>query len=181
MREPADRARLDRFLRELGRQMRRPIRVYLVGGTVLVDLGLRDATLDIDYTVRADDPAATADFERVVPTLKDRLNVNVEPASPEDFMPVRRNAIEASPYKRSYGPVSVYYYDLVSTVLAKAARGSERDVADVEALVRSGLVDWDEVERAWQEVRSRPSGWLRYTPDEVEQRLRVVRRRLGKE
>jgi hypothetical protein len=41
VRQRADRARLRRFLRALGRRLRRPVRVYLVGGSVMVDLGLR--------------------------------------------------------------------------------------------------------------------------------------------
>ncbi|MBI3977232.1 MAG: hypothetical protein HY331_03510 [Chloroflexi bacterium] len=179
MREPTGRRKLEQFLAALGRALRRPIRLYLVGGTVLVDAGLRGATLDIDFTVDADDATAVADFEKVVPALKDRLNVNVEPASPADFMPVRQGALGKSRYVRNYGPVSVYYYDPVSLVLAKVARASERDMADVETMVRAGLVDWAEVEAAWNEVRERPTGWLRHSPDEIERHLAATRSRLN--
>lgn len=179
MRDATTRSKIDQFLDALGKRMRHRIRIYLVGGTVVVDFGLRKATVDIDYAVRADDAEAIAEFERLVPELKNSLDVNVEPASPEDFMPVRRGAIEKSRYVRTCGTVDVYYYDAVSTVLAKVARGSQRDLADVETFVESGLVNWDEVEEAWREVRERPTGWLRYTPDEIDQRLDVVRRRLG--
>ena len=48
MRGRADKAGLRRFLRTLGRRMRRPVRLYLVGGIVLIDLGLRAATLDVE-------------------------------------------------------------------------------------------------------------------------------------
>ena len=46
--------------------MRRPVRFYLVGGSVLIDLGLRAATLDIDYVADADDPAALAEIEQAI-------------------------------------------------------------------------------------------------------------------
>jgi hypothetical protein len=179
VRERVERRKVEQFLAALGRELKRPIRLYLVGGTVLVDAGLRAATADIDFTAAADDPSALAEFEQLIPSLKNRLNVSVEPASPADFMPVRRGALERSRYVRSYGPVSVYYYDLVSIVLAKAARAAQRDLADIELLVRGGLVDWAEVESAWQEVKAQPTGWLRYSPDEIERRLDVVRERLG--
>ena len=126
MRAPADRARLERFLQALGQTMRRPLRLYLVGGAVLIDLDLRQATLDVDFVARADDPEALADFERALPRLKEQLDLNVEPASPEDFMPVPAGALEFSPFIRTYGKVAVYYYHLPSLVLAKVARSAER-------------------------------------------------------
>lgn len=127
-RAPAERSRIDRFLRELGRSLRAPVRLYLVGGSVLVDLGLRPATLDIDYVIRADDPRALDEFERQLPRLKDEIDINVVPASPADFMPVPAYALDRSPYVRSYGPVAVYHYHYPTQVLAKIARGAERDL-----------------------------------------------------
>src|SRR5437764_106550 len=117
MRATADRARLERFLHALGRTLRRPIRLYLVGGTVLVDLDLRAATVEVDYVVRADDPEALVDVERSIPRLKEQLNLNVEPASPEDFMPMPRGALEQSSFVRMYGTVAVYHDHLPGLVL----------------------------------------------------------------
>lgn len=179
VRAPANRSRLERLLKALSHSLHGPVRLYLVGGSVLVDLGLREATLDVDYVARSEDPAALQQLEQALPRLKEQLNVNVEPASPEDFMPVPAGALDRSTYVRSYGPVSVYYYHLPSLVLAKVARSAERDLADVALLVKGGHVDWEDVEAAWREVRLRASGWLRHTPTEVERRMAVVRRQLG--
>src|SRR5262249_39228152 len=44
VRQCTDRERLKRYLRELGRRLRRPVWLYLVGGSVLIDLGLDAAT-----------------------------------------------------------------------------------------------------------------------------------------
>lgn len=158
--------------------MRSPIRLYLVGGSVLVDLGLRQQTLDIDYVATAEDPRALAELERQLPKLKDQLDVNVEPADPGDFMPVPRSALERSRYIRSYGPVAVYHYHYPTLVLAKAARSAERDLADIELLLREGVVHWSAVEDAWDQVCTAETGWLRHTPSEVGRRLEAVRRRL---
>ena len=178
MRAPASRDRLERFFETLGRSLRLPLRFYLVGGAAIVDLGLRPATLDIDYVARADNPEALRELERQLPRLKDDLDINVEPASPSDFMPVPEGAIERSTYVRSYGPVAVYHYDFPTLVLAKIARGAERDVADIELLLRTGAVTWTAVEAAWMEIRDREDGWLRHTPIQVERRMASMAQRL---
>jgi hypothetical protein len=178
VRAPAEKPRIEAFLTALGHELRHRVNLYL-GGTILVDKGLRKATLGIDYVVRAESPEALDEFERLIPRLKNRLNVNAEPASPADFMPVRRGALEHARFVRRYGQVTVFYYDRPSVVLSKVARGSQRDLADIELLVCSGMVRWDEVEAAWAGVRSRETGWLRHTPEDVERHLELVRDRLG--
>ena len=178
MRPRADQRRLRRFLDALGRRLRKPVRLYLVGGIVLIDLGLRGTTLDIDYVADADDPDALGDLEQAVRALKEELDVNVEPASPADFLPIPRSVLGRSRYVGRYGRVDVYYYHLPSVVIAKAARGFEQDLADVERLVRAGEVTWSDVEATWAEVRTSPTGWLRYEPADVEQRLNVLKQRL---
>jgi hypothetical protein len=178
VRDRTNRARLKLFLREAGRRTRRPIRLYLVGGSVLTDLGLRAATIDIDYVVDADDPAALAEFKVVMRQLKRELDLNIEPASPADFIPVPKDAFVRSRFVGRYGALSVYYYHLPSLVIAKVARGFEQDLADAERLIRAGEVAWADVETTWQEIRASPTGWLRYEPDEIEERMDLLRRRL---
>jgi hypothetical protein len=119
VRERADRARIDRLLRTIGRRLRRPVRLYLVGGTIVVDRGLRADTFDVDFVARADDPAALDEFERLVPILKDELQTNLEPASPGDFIPVPSNVLDRAQYVRSYGQLTVYHYDLPTTIISK--------------------------------------------------------------
>jgi hypothetical protein len=163
LREPVDRERIDRFLNALGQEIRAPLRIYLVGGSVMVDLALRSTTLDVDFVLDADDQRALSEFERFLPRLKDRLNINAEPASPKDFMPVPSGALDRSRFVRSYGRVSVYHYDYRALVLSKVARSAERDLQDVELLIREGVVSWRDVEQAWGEVQGSETGWLRQT------------------
>lgn len=179
MRQRTDQARLTGFLHALGRRIRRPVRLYLVGGSVLIDLGLRESTLDIDYVADADDTTALAEFEQAIRALKDELDVNIEPASPADFLPIPPSVLGRSRFVAQYGQVSVYYYHLPSLVIAKAARGLEQDLADAERLIRAGEVAWPDVEATWEEVRASPTGWLRHEPDAVERRLDLLRQRLG--
>lgn len=179
MRAPADQARIQRFLETLGSRLQRPLRLYLVGGTVLVHSGLREATLDIDFVARSEDPMAEAEFERLLPDLKERLNVNAEPASPGDFLPVPTDVLDRSRFVRRYGRVDVHYYHLPTLALTKVARSAERDIVDIERLIEAGLIKWDDVEAVWQEVRAHELGWLRATPAEVERRMEGMRQRLG--
>ena len=122
MRQRTDQARLTRFPCALGRLLRRPVRLYLVGGSVLIDLGL------------------------AIRELKNELDVDVEPASPADFLPIPRSVLVQSRFVARYGQLSVYYYHLPSLVVARAARGFEQDLADAERLLRSGAVAWTDVE-----------------------------------
>jgi hypothetical protein len=158
--------------------VRRPVRFYLVGGSVMIDLGLRAATLDIAFAADADDPAALAEMEQAIRALKNELDVNVEPASPADFLPVPPGVHERSRYVGRFGRIDVYYYDLASLVIAKAARAYEQDLDDAEQLLRSGQIRWNEVAETWQSMRASPTGWLRYEPDDVERRLEIVRKRV---
>jgi hypothetical protein len=179
VRERADRARIDRLLRTIGSRLRRPVQLYLIGGTIVVDRGLRADTFDVGFVVRADDPAAIDEFERLIPILKDELQTNLEPASPADFIPVPSNVLDRAEYVRNYGQFAVYHYDLPTTIISKIARAAERDLADVEALVRSGAVSWDDVESTWREIRDSERGWLRHSRQDVERRLGLMRERLS--
>ena len=145
----------------------------------MIDLGLRVATLDIDYLADADDPAALAELEQAIRALKNELDLNVEPASPADFLPIPPSALQWSRYVASHGAVSVYYYDLASQVIAKAARGLEQDLADAESLILQGHVAWPDVEERWRQIRASPTGWLRHEPHDVERRLDLLRRRVA--
>jgi hypothetical protein len=167
-----------RFVTALGWLLRRPIRFYLVGDSVMVELGLRGSTLDIDYVADSDDPAALAELEQAVRALKEELDVNVEPASPADFLPIPRSVLDRSRFVGRYGSVDLFYYHPPSLVIVKVARGLELDLADAERLIRAGEVEWSDVEATWREIRASPTGWVRYEPDVIEARLQVLRDRL---
>lgn len=179
MRGRADRQGIDKFLVLLGKRLSFPVRLYLVGGSAVVDLGLRDSTLDVDYVVQSDDPRGREEFERLVPRMKNELQINLEPVSPSDFLPLPADIVGRSPYVRSYGNLHVYYFDLASSIISKAARGAERDLTDIETLVRSGAVQWDDVEARWREIKGSQVSWLRHDPISIAKRLAILRERLS--
>ena len=137
MRELADRARIERFMEALGRATRARVRVYLVGGTTAVLKGWRSSTVDVDLAMRPDDDALL----RAIPALKNSLEINVELASPADFIPGPTGWEDRSEFVRDVGQVAFYHFDLYSQALAKVERGHRQDIDDVRAMIDRGLVD----------------------------------------
>ena len=153
-RQLADRARIEFFLRRLGERFRRPARLYLVGGTTMVYEGFREQSLDIDLTM--DVPSADhAELIQAIRALKDELALNVEEASPGEFIPLPNGYRERAQFIGRFGSVDVFHFDLYSTALSKIARGTEEDLNDVVALLRADRIAMSELERYWEEIRPR--------------------------
>lgn len=84
MRQRVGRIEIEQFLVQVGRT-RQPGRLYLTGGTALVHRGIRAGqTLGIDLQITID----PAQLMSQVVQLKQRMNINIEFASPGDFMPL---------------------------------------------------------------------------------------------
>lgn len=135
MRGYADADSVRALLQALGRAASQPARVYLVGGATAVIEGWRATTVDVDMRIEPDE-----DILRLLPEMKDRLDLNIELASPADFLPELPGWRDRSPFLFRTGTLDVFHYDLYSQALAKLERGFAQDVADVEAMVSSGEV-----------------------------------------
>lgn len=136
MREVADRARIEAFLAALAREATTDVDVFLVGGTSAVLVGWRSATIDVDLVMRPESDA----IMRAIPALKDRLQINVELASPDLFIPVPEGWELRSPLITRIGRVTFRHYDFTAQALAKLERGHARDLADVQAMIDRGLI-----------------------------------------
>jgi hypothetical protein len=137
MRERADADRVRAFLRELGRRSDVAARVYLTGGATAVLEGWRSSTVDIDLRFEPDDDALL----RILPELKERLDVNVELVSPFDFVPELPGWRDRSPFVVRVGKLDVHHFDPYAQALSKVERGFDQDLRDVDDMVRTGLVD----------------------------------------
>ena len=137
MRREADQQRINRLLRELGRLTVEPTTLYLVGGATAVLAGWRDTTIDVDMRVEPERDTLL----RALPELKERLSINIELASPIDFLPELPGWRERSPYVDQIGVLTVRHFDLYSQALAKLERGIGPDLDDVRAMVGSGAVE----------------------------------------
>ena len=137
MRPRADAERVRAFARELGRRIRRPARMYLTGGATAVLEGWRETTVDIDVRFEED----SDELLRHIPALKEELGVNVELASPPDFIPELPGWRDRSPFVLRAGPLSVHHFDPYSQALSKLERAFDQDLEDVNDLIAHGLVD----------------------------------------
>lgn len=83
MREQVTSERWQEFMKVLGDRVTQPTRIFLVGGSTAVILGWRDTTIDINLKVVPESDESLQLFAG----LKERLDVNIELASPDDFIP----------------------------------------------------------------------------------------------
>lgn len=131
MRDPLDKTKLIRFMDEIGKAATGPGRIYLVGGATALLLDIRSQTIDIDIKL---DPEPPGVFEAIA-VLKDRLNVSVELASPDDFLPALPGWRTRGEFIARRGMVDFYNYDFYGQALAKLLRGHDQDLTDVRAYV----------------------------------------------
>ena len=148
MRRLTDGARLRQFMTGLGRSCRGPGRVYLVGGASAVLLGWRATTVDVDIKL---DPEPAGAFEAIA-ELKDALDINVELAAPDQFIPPLPGWRERSPFVERRGRVSFHHYDFYAQALSKIERGHAQDLQDVAALHRLELIEPDELLRLFEAI-----------------------------
>ena len=114
---------------------RRSYRVFFVGGGTAVQAGWRAST--IDANLYSDDEAIFRDVQ----AIKERLQVNIEFARPEDFVPALAGTDDRHVFIQTVGRVSFYHYDPDAQLLSKVVRGFERDVQDAKKFLASGMVD----------------------------------------
>lgn len=124
-------------MRMLAEESRGEGHVYITGGASAVLLDWRESTVDIDIKVISEDSRVL----RAVPAVKERLDINVEQASPDDFIPPLPGWRDRSPFIAREGRLSFHHYDFYSQCLAKIERGHPKDLLDAQQMVNAGLVD----------------------------------------
>src|SRR6185369_17521810 len=131
MREKVDAEVLEKFMRALGRSGRKSARIYLVGGATAVLLGWRATTIDVDIKLMP----AVNDILRTLPQLKEQLHINIELASPDDFIPALPGWEMRSRFISREGTIDFFHYDFYGQALAKIERGHSTDLRDVREMI----------------------------------------------
>ena len=137
MRRPVDEELIRAFFRALGAEAKEEGRVYLTGGVTAVLFGWRDSTVDLDIRIMPEQDA----LYRAIPALKESLHVNVELASPADFLPELPGWHDRSKFIAREGRLSFYHYDFYSQALSKIERGHAKDLEDVSQMIARKLVE----------------------------------------
>jgi hypothetical protein len=164
--------KLHQFMRELAAGAHGPGKVYLTGGATALLLGFREQTIDIDLRL---DPEPAGVFEAIA-RLKNQLDVNVELASPADFVPAPPDWRERSRPVAAYGSVEFYHYDFAMQVLAKLERGHQQDLADATEFLKRGLVNAAELRSVFRAIQP---GLVRYPAIDAPEFEAKVERFLG--
>jgi hypothetical protein len=125
------------FMRELGAGVSAGGIIYLTGGASALLYGWREMTIDVDLKA---EPEPGGFFEALA-ALKDTLDINIELASPDLFIPALPDWKSRSPFIVRHGRISYHHYDFYSQALAKIQRSHARDLLDVEAMLHRGLIE----------------------------------------
>jgi hypothetical protein len=137
MRDLTNKEKIDDFMRLFGQAARIGCRVYFTGGVTAILLGWRETTVDIDLKFEPE----RDELFRALPEIKEILGINVELASPPDFIPEVPGWRDRSPFIKREGKADFYHFDPYSQALSKIERGHERDVADVRSMLDHGLIE----------------------------------------
>lgn len=148
MRRPVDAERIHRFMRELGREAEGDVRLYFTGGATAVLLGWRVSTIDVDIKM---EPESDRLF-RALPRIKDTLEVNIELAAPDQFIPEIPGWKERSLFIVREGRLSFYHYDFYAQALSKIQRGHAQDLSDVREMMARGLIEREGLRRRFEQI-----------------------------
>jgi hypothetical protein len=145
------RERIDSFLRRVAQEFRKPVRLYLVGGSSYVYEGLLRQTLDIDFALEV----ADSDRIALITTLREisfPLEVELDEVSPADFMALPSGYEKRHEFIARFGQLEVFHYDWYSSALSKIMRGQRQDFDDVVTALKSQRVTWTRLESMYREV-----------------------------
>src|ERR1700694_5099990 len=118
MREAVTELRLRPFIGATAAEARETGRIDIAGGASAVLRGWRESTLDVDITIVPENDRIL----RAIPDVKERLQVNVELASPADFVPPLHGWEERSAFIVREGAISFHHFDFYTQALSKLER-----------------------------------------------------------
>jgi hypothetical protein len=135
MRQNVDPQKIERLMLALGREAKGSGCIYFTGGASALLIGWRESTIDVDIRL---DPEPPGIFQAIA-KLKQELNINIELASPQDFLPPLPGWRDRSIFIGTQGRISFYHYDFTAQALSKLSRGFDRDIKDVQAMYEQRL------------------------------------------
>lgn len=155
MRPPVTGEKIERLMVALGDSVTGPGAIFFTGGVTALLHGWRETTIDIDLKAL---PEPGGLYEALA-DLKEKESVNIELASPDDFIPEVPGWRERSLFIARHGEIDFYHYDPYAQALAKIERGHERDKEDVASMLAAGLVEQDKLRELFLRIES---GLIRY-------------------
>ena len=148
MRPNVDSQKIERLMQVLGREAQGSGCIYFTGGASALLIGWRSSTVDVDIRL---DPEPPGIFQAIA-KLKQELNINIELASPQDFLPPLPGWRDRSVFIGKQGKISFYHYDFTAQALAKLSRGFDRDLKDVQAMYEQKLFSLTELQDCFEAI-----------------------------
>ena len=135
-------------MKRFGEAARTDAHVCLTGSATAVLIGWRDSTVYVDISFSAEND----EMLKVVPAIKEELRLNVELASPPDFIPEVPGWKTRSQFIDRKGKVSFYHFDFYSQALSRIERAHKQDLDDVWAMIDRGLVTKEKLAVLFSEI-----------------------------
>jgi hypothetical protein len=167
MRSNVDPQKIERLMKALGREARGSGCIYFTGGASALLIGWRSSTVDIDLRL---DPEPPGIFQAIA-KLKQELDINIELASPQDFLPQLPGWRDRSIFIGRQGEISFYHYDFTAQALAKLSRGYNRDIDDVRAMYQQKLFSLEKLHDCFNEIEPELIRFPALDPDLLRNRI----------
>lgn len=135
MRDNSDIEQINKFIAKIGELVNIPMNVYFSGGATAVMFGIRETTIDVDIRFEPDE----MQMYKAIQVLKEKLNMNIELASPLDFIPALPQWKERSIFISSDDKVNFFHCDLYSQIISKVQRGWKRDLSDARGFMKNNV------------------------------------------
>ncbi len=148
MRSNVDPEKIEKLMKALGREARGSGSIYFTGGASALLIGWRNSTVDVDIRL---DPEPSGIFQAIA-KLKQDLDINIELASPQDFLPALPGWRDRSVFIGRQGEISFYHYDFTAQALAKLSRGYSRDLDDVQAMYKQQLFTLEDLRNGFERI-----------------------------
>lgn len=178
MRSNVNPKKIEQLMQALAREARGSGCIYFTGGASALLIGWRNTTVDIDIRL---DPEPPGIFQAIA-KLKQELNLNIELASPQDFLPPLPGWRDRSVFIGRQGQVSFYHYDFTAQALAKLSRGFDRDANDIRSMYEQKLFSIEELRDCFEAIEPELIRFPSLDPDLLRKRVETFIEQLeGKE
>lgn len=148
MRSTVDSRKIEQLMSVLGREARGSGSVYFTGGASALLIGWRGSTVDVDIRL---DPEPPGIFQAIA-KVKRELNINIELASPQDFLPPLPGWRDRSVFIGKRGQISFYHYDFTAQALSKLSRAYDRDLNDVLSMYKQKLFSLENLSNSFEAI-----------------------------
>jgi hypothetical protein len=165
--QTVDSQKLERLMQILGREAQGSGCIYFTGGASALLIGWRGSTVDVDIRL---DPEPPGIFQAIA-KLKQELNINIELASPQDFLPPLPGWRDRSVFIGTQGQISFYHYDFTAQALSKLSRGFDRDIQDVQAMYEQRLFSLRELRDCFETIAPELIRFPSLDPDRLRSRV----------